>query len=69
MISWPCARRSAATADESTPPDIATAMVSLSFWVAWGMMFLLECFSFYFRIFSDFERLARFRTYCPQTNA
>ncbi len=29
----PCARRRAATADESTPPDMATAMVS-----GWGML-------------------------------
>ena len=29
MISWPCERSSAATAEESTPPDMATAIVLL----------------------------------------
>ncbi|MGH9596828.1 MAG: hypothetical protein ACRD3K_08540, partial [Edaphobacter sp.] len=33
----------------------ATAMVSLSFWGALDMVFLLECSFFYFRIFSDFS--------------
>ena len=32
MMGWPWARRSAATAEESTPPDMATAMVS-----CWGI--------------------------------
>src|SRR5258705_13518910 len=48
---WPWARRSAATAEESTPPDMGTAMVWLSFWGAVGMVLLYNFCSFYFRIF------------------
>jgi hypothetical protein len=48
---WPWARRSAATAEESTPPDMATAMVWLSFWGALGMVWRFVPALFYFRIF------------------
>src|ERR1700721_64330 len=66
----PCARRSAATAEESTPPDIATAMVSLSFWVAWGMMLCFGTSLLFSHFYRFFERLHDFlEVVCPQTNA
>jgi hypothetical protein len=47
MMGWPWARRSAATAEESTPPDMATAMVSLVFWGALGIVFPSSIFAFF----------------------
>ena len=54
MMGWPWARRSAATAEESTPPDMATAMVSPSVCGALGMV-LFRSITFYFRIFGGFQ--------------
>jgi hypothetical protein len=47
---WPWPRRSAATAEESTPPDMATAIVSFSFW---GVVGIVWRFSLLF-LFSHF---------------